>query len=442
MAISDIVQVDVSLQNGAVSQDGFGTPLIAGFSSAFPVGVLVQTYNTATVVKDMIAAGFTATDPMVLAAGAVAAQSPAPTKVKVGKLSAVATQRVRMTPTVQSSTLYSFKVKSPAGVVTTVSFTSAGGATASTIAVQAIALLPVGFTGADQTTYLRITAGTPGQQWSIYDMSANWTFLDDTVIAGSIAAELAAIAAVDNDWYALVLSNKGLADALLASAWIETQAKIMVFATQDTDVATALTTDIATTLKNATRMRTALIFVKDVQEHGDAAFLGKLLPYFPGSETWKFKTLANVTVSDLSATQRTNLVAKNSNFYETVKGRSITGEGKVSGGEWIDAIRLRDAIQSRVGEEVLSLFLTVSKVAFTDAGIASVEAATRGALQAFTEPAVPGGPVGLLSFTTSFPKAKNVSAPDKAARRLTGCAFTATLSGAIHFTQITGTLSV
>ncbi len=435
MALSDIVTVNITLQNGAVSRDGFGTPLVAGYHpTAFGLST-VLTFNTASFSADMLAAGFTASDPLYKAVAAIAAASPSTPKVKLGKLSAVATQRTKLTPTVVASTLYSFSVKSPAGAVTNISFTSSGSPTVSTIAAQLIPLLPVGLTGTDQTTFIRIVSTTPGQQWSFYNFSTNFNFLDETPIAGSIATELSAIAAADNDWYGLVLASKGLADAALASSWIESQNKIFAFATQDTDVATALTTDVGTTFKTGSRMRTVVIFANDVQEHSDAAFLGKLLPYTPGSETWKFKTLAGITVSTLTATQRTNLIAKNVNYYEAVKGRNITAEGKVSGGEWIDAIRLRDAIQSRVSEDVFGQFAAQSKIKYDDGGIASIEATVRGALQFFVE----GG--GLLSFTTTFPKASAVSSVDKANRSL-AASFTATLAGAIHFTAITGTLSV
>lgn len=433
MALEDIVTVTTVLENGAVAKEGFGTPLVAAYLTWFS-DVLVRSYTDPAA---MVADGASATAPEVLAVGAALAQTPAPTEVKVGRLTSQPTQRVKVTPTVANTAAYGFTIKAPNGTLTTVSYTSDGSATAAEIIAGMMADLPGGLTGTDQTTYMRVVAGTPGNQYSFYGFTSNLTFEDDTQQAGTLATELSAIRTEDDDWYGLVLASKGTPEITAAATWAESTGKIFCFATQNSDVVGSGSGDIASTLKAGSKFRSIAIFSKDIQEHADAALLGTLLPYDPGSETWKFKTLNGITVSVLSSTQRGYLIAKNCNYYETVKARNITAEGKVCGGEWIDIIRLRDAIDAGLGEDVLGLFVSRPKISLNDTGIAAVEGTVKSTLQGFT-----GEDLGLGSFTTSVPKAANISATDKGNRILRNVKWRAVMNGAIHATVLNGTLSV
>ena len=113
--------------------------------------------------------------------------------------------------------------------------------------------------------------------------------------------------------------------------------------------------------------------------------------------------------------------------------------GTVASGEYIDVVRGRDWLSTRLAEDVFGLFASLEKVPFTDQGIALVETAVRGVLQE-------GVNAGLLSSNpapvVTVPKAADVSALNKASRMLPDVNFTATLSGAIHKAEINGTISV
>lgn len=76
----------------------------------------------------------------------------------------------------------------------------------------------------------------------------------------SLSATLDAIVNVDNDWYVLILESVAKADILEAAAWTEATTKIHAASTEDADVPTTATTDIATALQAAAYDRTFLLY--------------------------------------------------------------------------------------------------------------------------------------------------------------------------------------
>ena len=182
--------------------------------------------------------------------------------------------------------------------------------------------------------------------------------IGDRDTAETLADELAAMQAEYDDWYALILTRQGdeaaqLADIAAAAVWIESRNKIYIAAINQATMITSASDDIASTLQAAAYDRTAIIYSTDHTHYPEAAWLGRCLPEDPGSITWKFKTLAGITVDDLSFTAVTNLRAKNANFYEQVAGVNIvSSEAVMASGEYIDIIRGTDWLQARIAEGV------------------------------------------------------------------------------------------
>ena len=121
--------------------------------------------------------------------------------------------------------------------------------------------------------------------------------------------------------------------------------------------------------------------------------------------------------------------------------------GKVLGGEWADIIRFRDWLKSDMQARLTNVFVNNAKVPFTDAGIALVHSAIR---ESLTEGQNRGGVApdeydvdGTLipGYETSVPSAASIPASMKASRKLFGPSFRARLNGAIHFTEITGSMT-
>lgn len=292
----------------------------------------------------------------------------------------------------------------------------------------------------DQTTFLRAVADTAGDFFSFEVANAAKLGIAQDHANPGIATDLTAIAFESSDWYAFVtlFNSKALVDA--AAAWAESNSKLYVPQTQDTAVITTTisgTDDVAEALRANAYDYSPPIYHPKTAAFADAAWLGKCLPFDPGSETWKFKTLAGVPAVTFTDSQLVNLRAKRCNFYYTVAGRNITSEGISPSGRFIDTVRGTDWFIARLQERVFLLLASVAKIPFTDGGIALIE----GAVRAQCDEAVEEG-FFAPGFTVTVPKAADVSAPNKAARLLPDVKFNATLAGAIHKTEIDGVVAV
>ncbi|MDY6980939.1 MAG: DUF3383 family protein, partial [Pseudomonadota bacterium] len=72
-----------------------------------------------------------------------------------------------------------------------------------------------------------------------------------------ITTALNTITDFDDDWYGLIATFKLKADIEEIAAWVETQSKIFMASSEDSDVITNVTTDVASSLKAAGYNRTA-----------------------------------------------------------------------------------------------------------------------------------------------------------------------------------------
>lgn len=256
------------------------------------------------------------------------------------------------------------------------------------------------------------------------------------------ATTLAALRDENDEWYGLVVVDHDEAAVLEIAAWVEAQRKIFGTSGSNAEVldATPSPEDIASQLEALGYARTFFFFHEDADDlFPEAAWIGKQLPKDPGTETWKFKTLAGVTASELTDSEALAAINKNVNIYQTIGGVDITREGKMAEGEFIDVIHGVDWLQARMTERIYSRLVNLPKVPYTDSGIAVIEAEIRAQLQ-------DGVDVGFLASdpapTVSVPKAADVSANDKANRTLNGVTFAATLAGAVHAVTIQGTVTV
>ncbi len=270
-------------------------------------------------------------------------------------------------------------------------------------------------------------------------------------------ADLTAIQAVNDDWYALYVADdmdSGYQDRMLDIAeWIQPQRKIFAAKTREADtIGTTLGSDTATLaydLRIAGYDRTFLLWAGSntpaAVQGWQAAWFGRMLPTDPGSATWKFKNLVGVTPSVLTATQRDNARDKNVNIYTTVAGTNITSEGTMITGEYIDVIHGLDWLTQRLTEEVYRLLVNQPKVAFTDPGIAQIENVVRGQLRIAQDVGViapdtldTDNVTVIPGFTITVPRVADTELADRADRILRGVTFEARLAGAIHKVVIRG----
>jgi hypothetical protein len=435
MPASDVVDVQIIAQTGGLSVPGFGTPLIlGGYSKTYPERV--RFYSD----LPSVAADFAAGTPEYLAAQAIFAQNPHPTRLAVGRCALPPTQRWTVTPVVTNQAVTTYKVWI-GGVA--YSFTSDATPTAAevvtglTAAVNA-ATATHGLTASGVATLVLTGAAGAWQSVKVDDVNL-LRIVQDHADPG-IAIDLAAIVLETSDWYALVNPWNSTAEVLAIAAWAEANGKFFLAETQETEVidtADATANDVAHQLKALAYRHTACVYDPDNSAFLDAGMLGACLPLDPGSETWALKTIAGVPARNHTATQLANLRAKNCGWYYTIFGRNVTQQGKTADAEFIDTIRFIDWQTIDIQSRVFLAMANAKKIPYTDAGATIIQGQVIASLEA-------GETVGGLVPGSSVVTVLKVSAQnpiDRANREMGGVEFTAGLQGAAHLARIRGTVT-
>lgn len=433
-SLDSIVTVTITATTVTPSRAGFGTPLLAAFHTTF--AERVRSYGSTAA---MIADGFLATDVAVRGATAMFAQNPRPPTIKIGRRASAPIQSIQFTP---SETTEGFVVRvtivSPDGTSTVVSRANGAAETPTTIATALQPLLDaiVDLTATDNTGSVSIDADIAGELFDAR-VIAGLDVLDETPDPG-LAADIAAIVAEDNDWYGLALDSNSKAEIAVATASIEALVKIFIATSADEEVLDDTAGNIAETLETASRARTALIWNRAVLSFAGAAWLGRLLPTDAGSATWAFKTLAGVTVDNLTVTEIAALESNNANHYTPVASTNITRQGTTADGDFVDVQRTIDALTARVQEDFFAVLVNLPKLPYTNDSVTTVKGTIRGSIRFFQ----PGGISTEVEPTVTAPRVETVAVADRANRLLPDIEFSARLTGAIHKAIINGTLTV
>lgn len=436
--LDDIVSVQIALQTAGVVRGDFGTPMIVAPLMTFPERVRVYTsYNAAS--EDNLPPA------LLTALSDCFGQIPRPRQVKVGR-------RVVLKAVIEVANLialgtYSFKVNGES-----YSYTADGTPTKAEIATG-LALAVTSDT--DEVITATAVGDTVEIAWigavGSVELLTNlqWGTISPLAASSAVADDLDAILDEDSAWYGLVLTERVKQTQLDAAAWTEANDRLFITATNEADVLNpALATDLISVLKNTRYYRTAVLYhTNAATEYPDAAWAGRVFTIKPGGETWALKSLASVTPSPLTSTQKQTVVSKGGNTFEFYQEQiALTNPGKVAAGEWIDVIRFRDWLKDTIQVNMTQMMINRDKVPYTDAGIQLCVNNLRKSLQE-------GQNVGGIApdeldannntvpgFVITYPRSVELAPSIKASRTLS-LGFTARLAGAIHVVEITGALA-
>lgn len=298
--------------------------------------------------------------------------------------------------------------------------------------------------GVDETDPLYLAAA----DWFGQTPSVNQLYVGRKDSAESWTDALAACADANNSWYGVIITSRQDADIIEVADWVEAHAKLFFGATDSAGaIDQASTTDVLTQLKDGNYFRTAGWYhAVAANDWLEGAIMSKKFTKVPGSETFANQRLGGVTVDKLSETASQAVLNKNGNTFEQFRNISITQGGKVAAGEWIDIIRFRDWLNEQIKVNVFSLLID-NRVPYTSKGIGAV----KNRLQQSLDYGVRVGGIApeevddegnvIPSYTITMPKYTDISFNEKANRTLKNVQFTARLAGAIHMTEIRGTLS-
>lgn len=272
--------------------------------------------------------------------------------------------------------------------------------------------------------------------------STGLTVKDQTTDPG-IATDWSNILAEDSDFYGVALDSQSEAEINALAAQVESATrKFFVTGNIDTEnMVAGTTTDVMSDLQDNAYDRTMVLQASYNSQYAGCRWMGKMLPKDPGSATWAFKTLGGLTVMSLSAAQVSAVEGKNGNYYVVLGGLNKTFWGTVASGEYADIIRGTDWFQVRLQERVYALLANLDKITYEQFGplvYAEIyaqmqEAAKRGVIAPDTDD---------TPWVITVPTVGSISAAEKALRNFPDVEFSAFLAGAVHKTEITGTLSL
>ena len=438
-----IVDVQIALNTAGISKLGFSTMLIAGWTP-----VMLDRVATVTSVDDMLEMGFAVDSEMYKAAQAAFSQTPRPRQVKLGRLNS---NEYHATVKAAEKGAYTIKFKwydTNFNVVEkVVTFTNSGAdKTAIITGLKTAANAIVGLSDVVTITAVSDLVITVKSAHVAVTVSENLGI--DSVAGGTIATGMTAIKAADNDFYGVVLASHKKQDVLDMATYVETQTMLYGTATDEAGAyAQASTDDVLSQLKNNEYYRTFCDVRKDASDYEESAKMARCFAIDPGGETWALKSLSSVKTDGWTETEYTTIKNKNGNTYEKVRNISVTQNGKVVAGEWIDIIRFRDWLVEEIQTNVFTLLKNNDKVPYTDAGIAMVENVVRKAL----EDGQDRGGIAPTEydennnenpgFVLTVPLASEITPTQKATRDLKDIKFTARMAGAIHTVEIKGSFT-
>lgn len=449
MADSDYVDVEISLTAAGVTAPGVSIPLIPSYSATWP-----ERTRTYSGIAGVAADFAVTTSPEYRAAQATFAQSPAPSKIMIGRCANKPTKILSLSainPTTTPSHTYALNVRGQGITDVQVTFVSDASPTDAEWAAAAVTALNAvaskNYTAAGSASPVTITGSAPGAWFDIQVVDPNVMKIAETTADAGIAADLTAILNESKAWYALgnYFNSAAIVDAI--AVWVESNKLLFIAQSQDTSTILTATGngDAIDTLKTGNYMRSAGIWHPFPSEFVDFAWMGAMLPKMVRGlgkwATWAIKPLAAVTANVLTETQRTNVCGingtggRNATVFELVFGVPRTSNtAQVGNGNFIDSTIGLDAIRIDVTTSVFDLLDQNDQVPFTDPGITGIQSKIKAALKR-------GESDQILVANTSSVTVPPAPVPPPANRILTGVTFTGTRAGAVQGAQINGFLS-
>ncbi len=367
MSLDHIIDINISLASPAVSRQGFGTPLVGCHS--LPVGFTERIRFYASASEAAADTDLTADAKARLTSGF--AQSPAPNQIAIGRLDDDQAQIVEFTVTLAAALDWTITIS---GIAET--YTAGGGDTATDIA-----LALAGQINANPTLSAIVTA-TPALGVCSVEADVagtSFTYSSSAPVGGtmtevetqanlSVATSLDAILAENPDWYGLCLDTRAtfLATNDLeierAAEWTEANLRLFFGQSASADIATAVSSDIASELKTNSYRRTALLYYTDNAENADIAWLATFLAndFDSLAPTAAFQTLEGIASEELGSSVQNILDGKNANYYTTLKGVGATANALVAAGYDIELIVTADWVKARASESIAQLFLNTA----------------------------------------------------------------------------------
>lgn len=245
---------------------------------------------------------------------------------------------------------------------------------------------------ADGVTFY-ITSGTTGISSTVAACVAATTGTDITTLlnlrtgtavigapAESPVQAVQAVSAIDDSYFGILFTNelRDTADVLSLSAYIESIDKVYFTVSQDDNMLNpADTTSNAYKSKQFDYTQTLYCY-SDIDQYMDASIMSAMFTVdFNGVDTVKnpkFRPTPGTAPVSLTSSQLAALEGVNANTVISVKGASFFSDGRMSGQVsgatyYFDTLHLVFWLQDYIATNMLNLFLSTSKVPYSDTGV-------------------------------------------------------------------------
>lgn len=445
MSLDTIANISISIQPPSITLAGFGTPLIAAvltsdegtawtaeFGSAVTTSVTAQNWRAL-----MTTLGVTSTEQLYLSLLALFSQDEKPATVKIGRRATAVAQVSAVNIVAATDGTFTVTINGEAFTFLASSDT-VGDIRDGLIADINAGAEPVTAAIVDADT-LSVTADEAGVPFTI---SVTHSTTPASITTGTTTASVGLVNDIDDwetedsDWYELLEGTRSSGVIKAAAADIESRTKIFQAQTDDANAQIAGSTDLGSVLGALAYDRTGLWWHDDDAEHVDSAISGRMLPEDPGSATWANTVIRGVP--GIVPTGESFLAAKNYNWNENfaAAGFTMTRHGKMVSGQFIDLIIGRDWLQNLIQTRLVQALMDSPKIPYTDRGGQVIGAIIRACL-------VEAAQVGLVvedSIVVTIPAVSSQSTNDRTDRHFPNVTFSATLQGAIHSLEVSGSL--
>jgi hypothetical protein len=442
--INEIVSVQVTRATRTPSRVGFGTPILVGWTNAFPEQV-----KSYTDPADFLEDGVPATDPLYLAAVALMSQSPRPPRFLVGRRNSTApTQAIALdTLTTTEGATVGITIGGQRAEYTVQSGDVKNDVlTGLTAAINALTVAATAVADTVTDFQVDVSSDVAGTFFA-YENPVGCVVKADDTPSEAIATDLTAIRQSNDDWYCLIHpQSSSKAQTLDIAAQVESLIKVFSAQSADFEVLDSEEDqDVFSQLQAQGYDRTFYLWHQEVGSGGAAGWAGKQLPKEAGRTTWAHKDIAGLLTTPQHVGGRDVYAVvpdKHGNYMTTTAGLRLTFDGTVAGGEYIDIIRGTDQLIRRMKERLLAVKANAEKVDYTDDGIESLVSQVEAEL---AEGETPKQGVRFLqpgSSTVTAPAEADVAQADKASRTLRDVEFVSRYAGAIQKTEIRGRISL
>jgi hypothetical protein len=441
-AITDIANVTISLQGVTVSRQGYGTPVF--LSKHRFTQEVVTSYSNLVSVGQV----FPTTHNVYKAAQQFFSNTPVGKAFKVGQIEA----DLKLTPdAVATGKIYSFTIASGA-VSANISVTATGSDTTTTIAAAIAAAVEAStvsaLVAATAATGVVTIAPTGTNKFAV---TALLNVTDSYTSTATAPQALQRVLDADSDCYFIASEDHSEAWVLAMAADVEARGKLYAVAVEGAAnygsyvKGAAVSGDILGKLADQGYFRTfGLYHQRADEDFVELNYVGHNAPFDAGSVIWTNNVVSlsasqNVDGNVLTQTQQNNLSARNATIIRLEGGQNATRGGLVAGGERIDNIRGRDALENEMKANLTALLLSQKggKLPYNNNGINAVRSTIAKTLDLFVRRSFIND-----NYLITLPDERDVSAAKKGLGLLDEGYFKAELSGSIELIDITGTLAI